>query len=301
MKFYRQAALEIRIRNKDLTYGDTILISGLRVSFSITKSLAWTTNTASIKIWNLSQTKRNQLSNYGCEVTLKANYSDGSNPSIGMNPNSKATEVLFIGDASAVSHVYDQPEIITVLECGDGEKYLNEQYVSVSYAAGARATDVLNQVASQMGIPTQIETTQDLIYRNGYSDTGPAKDVLTSVCNKLNLQWSVQNAILQVIPLKGTNNQPSVEVNENTGMQGVPQRFTYRSLEPFRSINAPNTGYKVRMALNPKVLPGSKIVLQSTHLGFKGLYRVESISHDGDTYGSTWSSNIEVTELSGET
>lgn len=299
MRFYREAALKIRLRKEDFSgYLGTIDISGLRVSFNITKSLAWSTNTANIKIWNLSQTNRNLIKDYGDQITLYANYSDGSNPSLGKNPESKAKEVLFIGDTTSVSHFYDQPEIITVLECGDGEKYLNQIHVTISYAEGAQARAVISQIASQMGIEfVEFASSDNLIYRQGYSYAGPAKDALTNVCNKLNLQWSVQNNALQIIPIRGTIQQPSIEVNENTGMQGVPQRFTYRRLEQFKSVDAPTTGYKVRTALNPLILPGSKIVLQSTHLDFKGPYRVESIAHDGDTFGFVWSSNIEVTEL----
>lgn len=299
MKFYREAALKIRLRNADFNgYIGTVDISGLRVSFSITKSLAWSTNTANIKIWNLSQTNRNLIKDYGDEVTLYANYSENSNPSLGINTNSKATEVLFIGDTTAVSHFYDKPEIITVLECGDGEKYLNQLHVTVSYAEGAQARTVISNIAQQMGLEVaEFANSDNLIYRQGYSYTGPGKDALTIVCNKLNLQWSVQNNALQIIPIKGTIEQPAIEINENTGMQGVPQRFTYRRLDQYRSIDAPTTGYKVKTALNPRILPGSKIILQSTHLDFKGPYRVESISHDGDTYGFLWSSNIEVTEL----
>lgn len=140
------------------------------------------------------------------------------------------------------------------------------------------------------------------------------KDALTLVCDKLGLQWSVQNNGLQVIPSNGTIQQAAIDVNENTGMQGIPQRFTYRRLDLYRPIsvnanqaaNAPKippsqpTGYKVSVALNPLVLPGSKILLSSTHLGFKGPYRVDNVRHEGDTFGFVWSSQLEVTELPGE-
>ena len=292
MKFYRTATLKIRIRNANFNYTQTIILSGLRVSFSIVQSLAWSTNTATIKVWNLSQDHRNLIKDYGDEVTLYANYSNTG------DPKAKASEVLFIGNTTAVSHIFDQPEIITVLECGDGEFYVNQSRVSLSYAAGTPARIIINAIASQMGIDLKpLPDVDNLQYRQGFKSIGMGKDALTDVCNKLGLQWSVQNNELQVIPLNGVFKGPTIQVNEATGMQGIPQRFTNRRLDLYRSIYEPNTGYKVSVALNPLILPGSKIDLSSTHLNFRGPYRVENVRHDGDTYGPIWSSNLECTEL----
>jgi hypothetical protein len=68
-------------------------------------------------------------------------------------------------------------------------------------------------------------------------------------------------------------------------------------LEPYKAIQQRNTGYKVNVALNPFILPGSKIDLASSHLNFRGPYRVETVRHEGDTFGFVWSSGIECTEL----
>lgn len=292
MKFYRTATLKIRIRNKDFKYVQTIILSGLRVSFSIVKSLAWATNSAVIKVWNLSQDHRNLIKDYGDEVTLYANYSNTG------NFNAKASEVLFIGNTTAVSHIFEQPEIITVLECGDGEYYINQARVSLSFAAGTSAGIIINAIAQQMAIDLKpLPTFDNLEYRQGFKYIGMGKDALTDVCNKLGLQWSVQNNELQVIPLNGVFKGPIIQVNESTGMQGIPQRYTYRRLDLYRSINEPTTGYKVNVALNAVLLPGSTIDLASTHLNFRGPYRIENVRHEGDTYGSIWSSNLECTEL----
>lgn len=292
MKFYREAKLRIRLRNSDFSgYVGTITLTGLRVSFSITKSLAWSTNSAVIKIWNLNQNHRNLIKDFGDEVTLYAGYREGG--------SDDGLQVLFIGDTTAVSHFFDFPEIITVLECGDGDKFINQLRVSVSFAANSKARNIISAIAFQMGLPIiEYAASDDLVYRQGFQHIGMGKDALTKVCDYLDLQWSVQNNGLQIIPAKGVISEPAIYVNQNTGMQGVPQRFTYRRIDLYRAIDSPSTGYKVAVTLNPLVLPGSKIILQSTHLDVKGPYRVESIRHEGDTYGPIWSSSLEVTELS---
>ena len=287
-KFYRQATLRIKLINgsKD-GYVNTLNISGLRVSFSIQKSLAFTTNSAVIKIWNLSQSNRNLIKDYGDEVTLFAGYELEGGP-----------QVLFIGDTTAVSHIFEQPEIVTILECGDGEKYLNQLRVSVSYTSESPARTIISDIARQMGIDlVEYAASPNLVYRQGFKFIGMGKDALTLVCDKLGLQWSVQNNGLQVIPLNGSIGAVAVEVNQNTGMQGIPQRYTYKSLDLFRAITAPNTGYKVNVALNPLIIPGTRIILSSSHLNFKGPYRVDNIRHEGDTFGFIWSSQIQCTEI----
>lgn len=288
MKFYREAKIQIRIRNNNFTgYTDTITLTGLRVSFSIQKSLAWSTNSAVIKIWNLGKNNRNIIKDYGDQVTLYAGYELDGGP-----------QLLYFGDTTSVSHIFDQPEIVTVLECGDGEKYLNQIHVTLSFAPNTPAKTILGQIAKQMDITLlPLPDFDNLVYRQGYSFSGMGKDAIQDVCAKLNLQASVQNGDLQIIPLKGTNNQSIIQVNQNSGMQGIPTRFTYKRLFLYKATDAPTTGYKVNVALNPMIIPGSRIDLASTHLNFRGPYRVENVRHEGDTYGFLWQSNLEVTEI----
>lgn len=82
-RFFREANLRIRLRKGDFTgYVGTVNITGLRVSFSIIKSLAWSTNSAVVKVWNLSQANRNLIKDYGDEVTLYAGYRDAGGPQV---------------------------------------------------------------------------------------------------------------------------------------------------------------------------------------------------------------------------
>jgi len=65
-RFNRVASIEIGLRNANFSgYIGTIKLSNLRTAFSVQKNLAWSANTASVKIWNLSQEKRNRIKDYG--------------------------------------------------------------------------------------------------------------------------------------------------------------------------------------------------------------------------------------------
>ncbi len=302
MDFIREASLIINLRNADFSgYYRSIEIKDLRISFSILKSLAWSTNSCSVRIWNLSSAHRNAIKDYGDQVILSAGYERGRRQSI-----------LYVGDTTAVSHIFDQPDIVSILECGDGDRYINQSVFTVSYGSDVSARRIIEDIAEKMTIPfVEFANSDNLIFRQGYSDSGMAKDMLTNVCNKLGLQWSVQNSNLQIIPQTGTINQQSFLINEDTGMQGVPQRFTFRRLDMYRPITrnptqvptAPQVptsqpaGYKVNIALVPQLLPGSPVILESTHLNFKGNFRIDNVRHDGDTWGPIWSSQLELTEV----
>lgn len=290
MKFFREASLKVKIRNQSFDgYVDTITIKDLRIAFNITKSLAPSTNTANVRVWGLKQSTRNLIKDYGDEITIYAGYRDDG-----------GTQVLFVGDTTAVYHIYDQPEIVSVFECADGDKFINQLRVNVSFQENASVRTIIQTVADQMGITiTEFAETDNIVYREGFSYIGMGKDALSILTEKLNLQWSVQNNTLQLIPLTGTILQPAISVNENNGMQGIPQRFTYRRLFLYKATDAPRTGYKVNVALNPYITPGSKIDLFSAHLDIKGLQRVENVIHNGDTWGYDWTSQLELTELIG--
>ena len=300
MRFLREAKLEIKLTKKDFSgYTGTLTITGLRVSFSIIKSLSWKTNSANIKIWNLSQAKRNLIKDFGDQVTLYAGYQDDS---------TQESQLLFVGDTSTVSHIYEPPDIITVLECGDGERILNNKRVFISFGSDARARTIIKTIAGQMGLPiVEFADSDDLVYRQGYKFIGMGKDALADVAAKIGLQVSVQNNALQIIPVNGTIKQPIIQINENTGMQGIPQRFTFKGLLPYAPLqqrpnaaaNAPKTpisrpiGYKVNNLLNPLILPGSLIQLTSRHLNFSGQYKVDNVRHEGDTFGPIWTTQLE--------
>lgn len=286
-QFIRSCSIVIRIRKEDFSgYDPTpIRISGLRVSFQIQKNLAWSTNTGIIRIWNLSSSHRNLIKDFGDEVTVYAGYERGS-----------GEELLYIGDTTTVYHTFDFPEIITTLECGDGERFVNQKHFSLSFQAGASAREVIRTIATRMGIPiTEFALSDNLIYDNGFASAGMGKEALLKACAMLGLQASVQNETLQIIPVNGVIDEPAIKIDVNNSMIGIPQRYTYKRQDFF--VLGPAVGWRVNTLLFPRILPGAKLDIASGYLGFQGIFRCETIRHSGDTYGPQWESNMEVTQL----
>jgi hypothetical protein len=306
--FYRVAKTEIFLSNGQPIpsappspgYHGRLLIENLRVAFSIQKNLAWSTNSCTLRIWNLSADHRNKLRNYGDRVVLYAGYQNELLQPTVYTGSTANTQILFRGDTTTVRHIYDYPDIITSIECGDGERFANQVMVEVSYTQEVTARDVIQDIANRMGITFPVENYNQLptiVYQTGFSYAGMAKDALTKVCAYINYQYSIQNEVLQIIPVDGALIQPPFVINSDTGMVGVPERYTYKRLDLYR--NGPKTGWRVRSTLRPAIIPGSRILLESEHIQLDpGMFRVETIRHEGDTFGPQWFSNVEVTLVS---
>lgn len=282
-KFYREAELNIKIRTRDLqtVLGD-LNIKNLRIAFQITKTQSWSTNKATIRVWNLNDEKRAKLNDFGDEITVLAGYREEG-----------GTQLLFSGDTTKVSHSFDFPEIVSNFEAGDGERYLNQVRFPLSYGEKTPARVVLQQIADKMGVPIAFfDDTDNIIYQNGYQNIAFAKDSLDKVTENLGLTWSIQNGKLYFIKKNGTTKKAPVTFDQENGMIGVPERYTYKRLNLFN--DAPLQGWRVKTLLRPDVLPGDKVKVKSKKVDVEGIYYVSTVKHTGDTYGNDWSSNWEL-------
>jgi hypothetical protein len=53
---------------------------------------------------------------------------------------------------------------------------------------------------------------------------------------------------------------------------------------------------KVKHTLYPELIPGEKIQMQSRSVN--GLFRIETLIHEGDLFGEAWTTEIEATATS---
>lgn len=284
-KFDRVANLDIRLFSKNNEFVGTVKIQNLRIAFQITKSLSWSTNTASVQVYNLSKDKRNKLKDYGDEISLFAGYSQDS-----------GAQLLFIGDTTKVTHLFEQPEIITSLDAGDGERVLNNRLIDISFGSGTPARTVINGIAQKMGVNISFfAPTPNVVYQKGYQDAGMAKDILDRATKSLGLTWSVQNKNLIILEENGSTTKPPAIISQNTGMVGVPQRYTYKRRDLFRA--GPKQGWKVKTLLRPDILPGDRVRVISNQVNLDEVLFVDSVKHTGDTWGSSWVSDWELIRI----
>lgn len=265
------------------SYTGVMELSNLRIAFTVQKNIGWATNSASLSIWNLSTKTRNRLKDFGDKVTISAGYEQEIGP-----------QILFIGDSSTLSHVVDTPEIVTTIDCADGERILMNNRINVSYDPGTTVEYVIRDMAAKMNLPIiEIQSAEGKVYEFGFSYEGIGREGLRKAFEKAGLVGSVQNTGLHVIDPNIGSSRPPFIISPESGMIGIPQRYTNRRRLLF--TQGLQTGWIVRTVLNAQIIPGDRIQIISTRADIKGgTFIVISIKHTGDTYGDSWFSELEV-------
>jgi len=124
-------------------------------------------------------------------------------------------------------------------------------------------------------------------FANGFSFNGMAKDVMDKMTARLGLEWSIQNNEVQTLIEGGDNGSEVALLTPATGLIGTPEPVTDVTVSE-------KAGWKVRALLQPKAEPGSLIALDSDIV--KGVFKISSVTHLGDTYANPWESTMEVYE-----
>ena len=288
MYFDRQIRAQIFSPDSTFTdYTNELTIENLRIEFSVNKTFSSSTNTCSLRIYNLSQEKRNILVEEGSQVRLFAGYRLNA-----------GTQLLFVGDVSNISHTFAQPEIISTLTCLDGETTLYNTLISVSFSERTPIRDVIQYIANRFSVNiAYFAQTENKIYNSGFSDTDYGFRLLDNACSALNLRWSIQNGDLYILNKDDGTIKPPVEISSFTGMVGIPERYVDKKQFMYNTTlenGRLSPGWKFSTLLKPDIIPGDRIRLISPVLSINGVFKVSSIVHSGDNYGDEFTSTFEV-------
>ena len=269
----------------------------LRIEFDIDKDLTQQTNKSSIKIYNLTDEscKKLEVDDRVCE--LQVGYAED----IGLRR-------IFLGNITYSTTRREGPDKITELELADGQDSLRDTVVSLGYSAGVSAKTVLNDVAAQMGVTTQIAPDMEFAsYPAGFSFVGKGRDCLSKILDASGATWSIQNGSLQVIMAGGSTNVKALVFSPSSGLIGSPERIVKGVTRPDeeskkkrkvkKDKKAKKAGWKIKTLLAPTINPGDLVKVESVTI--TGWFKVESMKHRGDTHGREWYSEMELIELVG--
>lgn len=285
-----------------------ILIKDLRMAFKIEKTATETLNTSTVKIWNLNASSRALVETPNNALILKAGYVQD----IG-------ALTIFVGIVRRSLSVQEGPDWITELELDDGLIAYRDSKCSLSFNPGTRGTDVIVAIANQFGLPVRPfpEDVTDKQYADGFSFVGRTREAMKTVCDYLELEWSIQNQEIQLLKKGGAIKRTAIVLSADTGMIGVPKLEAKTMGEkaaakkgittntagvikrPAKTSNASGEtherlqvqGYKVKSLLQPTIQPGSVVQLKSS--GIDGeFFRVEKVVTSGDTHGKDWETEM---------
>jgi hypothetical protein len=263
---------------------DTLRVTGLRVQFKITKTSKPEPNTLDLVITNLSAETRAAMQTKDAVVTVTAGHVGTS-------------RVLFIGNARRIAHVQTGADWETRVQCGDGEVAQRDARVNVSLAPGTTLGQAVGHVAGALGVPLG-NAAEKLkagdfggafgAFANGVALHGRAVTQLDRLLATAGYTWSIQDGALQLLKADEVTTDEAVllrgakDGSDSTGLVGSPE---------FGEMGA----LKARSILQPDLRPGRRVQLEAASVS--GLFRVEKVTHAGDTAGPDWFSDVELLRL----
>ena len=263
--------------------GKVVTSRDLRIVFEVTKDLFGYPNLATISLYNLSLQRISQITEEFTGVELKAGYQ-------GVNT------LLFKGDVRNIVNRRDGTDTITEFFAGDGERKIRETKFSKTFASGTSVKQMVLDMAGSFGIPKAKMDGLDVSRAtlNGASFSGSTKDLLDKLGDDYGFYWSIQDGqfVTQGRDSYDESNRKII-ITRSTGMIGSP------------SIT--ELGADVRTLLNPEYQPYRLIEIKSPNAEIKvgnlffrknpptlgsGLFRINKVTHKGDSRGNEWSSSI---------
>lgn len=281
-------------------------LSGLRIAFEIQKGSTKSPNKCTVKIWNAAPDTRSMIEIIGNILILKAGYSED----IG-------AATIFSGNVTRAITVREGPDWITELEIEDGFLEFRDSKVSLSMGKGVTMQQVVTEISKKFGLsvrplPSDIAAKQ---YPSGFAFVGRVRDAMDRACDHGGLEWSIQNRELQIIKKGGVFKQVAYLLSSDTGLIGSPMKESKTMTEKAASKdgitanqagvrktterdddgNVQNKlqvlGYKVKTLLHPLVEPGGYVKIKAKSIDGE-FFRVEELTHSGDTHGSDWHTSI---------
>lgn len=249
--------------------------SSLRITFDIAKSPESSANKATFTVYNLSSETRGALGK-GTLVTFSAGYGDH-------------TSNLFLGEVQKASTDRNGADLVTKLECADGEGALTHTILDRNFPPDTTAAQIFKACAEAMSVATAANPSglnagialgiPRVTYPRGFKAMGAARDTMDYLCKTLGLKWSIQNGAIDIIPRGAHAGTEAVILNAQAGLIGVPS--LNESTLTFSSL------------INPAIAPNRLIKLESVDTRINGFYKATSCKYGGDTHQSKWQVDCE--------
>lgn len=284
MSFDRRVQIDIGPK-KSLV---ALRVEGLRITFEINKDIKPAANRAKIQIYNLAPETRARIQELKYEVILRAGYADES------------VDEIFHGDIVSISHEKNEGDVITTIEGHDGQTALRDSHSILSYGDGSSVLQILKDVSGSMGIPVKSTDFQRIVgeqkFLQGFSFSGPTRDVMDKLTARAGLEWSIQGNQVQIIKKGGVVpkalNQIPV-VSPDHGLIGSPERLQ-RIVGETPDKKPP--GWRIKSSIIGRLEPGGQIGLKSEVVTRATALRIQTVLHKGDTHDNDYFSLTEAIE-----
>jgi hypothetical protein len=267
-------------KTQGAAYGTQAGNSNLRMTFDLERTLSSTSNKGKFGLYNLNPENRANIVQ-GTNVFLRAGYGD-------------ELGTIFQGFVRKVENSLQGPDVVTSIECGDGDPYITYGHLNFSWSETVSLAQILEYICSKLSVTIggQVYAAKGKIIQGlpdatfpRYKLHGKVKTELEKLLHPFGLLWSVQCGVLLIQNSKGLVHLTATYLSKDTGLLDVPTRT--------------DTGVRCRSLLNPRIVPGSAIAIASYDLAASGNFRCIKCTYKGDSEGTDWSVEVEGQALLG--
>ncbi len=259
---------------------DTIQTEDLDLQFNIVKTTKKEPNTCTLRIYNLNESHREQLSQLKEPmVEIEAGYEDD----IGL---------IFKGNVRDVYSVQEGPDWITELSSGDGANAISRSRVNLSFSRGTSLSTAIKKLAEAMNVNIGNAALKALQgnftgasneFLNGAVFSGRASTEMDGLLKSAGLEWSIQDDELQITKRGEALEGMSVKLTSDTGLIGSPT-IGQKGIMHMTSL------------MNWTIVPARNLYVEAKTVPH-GFYRAERCEYVGDTSGQDWYVGIEAKKL----
>ena len=255
--------------------GEALDLSGFRVIFEVAKTGTEAPNTAKIDIYNLAPTTAQKiLSGEMKRIVLQAGYESNFG-------------VLFDGGIMASTMARNGTDTILSIEAGDGDEAYSYAVVTQAIASGYKQSDIAGTAVSTLkekGTRTEdVESIdKETVYPRGRTLFGSTRSYARELAKTSDCQWSIQDGQVVFCKVKKTpKGRVAFLLTPKTGLIGSP--------------TVDKDGLKAVCCLNPQLSIYDPLVVESEFV--KGTYKIVSVTHKGDNFGTTWTTEVDASVM----
>lgn len=303
---------------------DDISMDNMDLTFNVTKDRTSKPNTGKVTIYNLSDWTRSELaetSNPG--ILIKAGYKPNKQMQLGVLNEKELLlrenlstlgdigdyhnfSTLFVGEVDYLFSNFAPPIWSTVVSCGDGVSAALFSRVNKSFIAGTRYKDIARQVAEATNLgggnleTRALQLMDDRLGRtaNGYTASGNAWREMQRIVKSASMECSIEKGQLQFLDLGEALTGEAIVLAPWTGLIGSPT-ITNHTLGTLRKAGTKKTKKKIKCTslLNPRIRPGSQVVIKSLVFPADKRIIVDRCEYEGSTVGGNWYTHMEGTAI----
>ena len=258
-------------------------IADNKIRFEITKSINAGENIGRIEIWNLTPEIRKMIHSTDSLVRVFAGYAQHS-----------GLIELAQGDIINVRHNRSKCDIVTQIYIGDGNKNLRQKPISKGFEGEVRLSEIIATFQEQSGVPFRcVGVSKSAVVSGGYSICGGLASSLDDLCLVFGLNWSLQDGTILITGQEDEQQETILLLTPETGLIINPETVKQVSEKLVDSDEPlPPCVYSVQSLIQPQLKVNDLIAVKSPSLD--GVFRIQKITHTGDTRGNDWYSSMEV-------